>query len=508
MANDNVGEAILYGQTLLAELHNLVLTRSHDKRIALKAAILLQEANYQINEVINVNSANLEIEVTDRLNVINHLSLEFLNNFNIDELLPMLIKHLPYLKISGCYIALFTNQQTNYDKLRKEACDELRKEACDELRKEACDELRKEACDELRKETCDTVHLILAYKDNQALPLEQLDSIYPAKKILPDKYLNPDKTNSFVILPLCFQSHKLGIIVFEMENSINKYWLILTKQLCNVIEGSFLVKEKETLLKEINEKNTAINETLNSLWGEMELAKKIQVSILPKTQQLEGFQVSPYLRPSEEVSGNYYDIIALPDSTYWLIIADVTEHGILTGLITMMLQTSISNTINIRADITARELLCAVNKTVFNTLKKRLLLNHSIKACFIRFNPEGNLEIAGTGQDILIYRKMSRRVEKITAKGKWLSITENIEKDTDSLSGHMDPADVLCVYSDELTDLKNTHQESFGINNIIRILEENGHKEADEITEALTAGLRQFKGYQNDDITFIILKKI
>jgi phage terminase large subunit len=50
--------------------------------------------------------------------------------------------------------------------------------------------------------------------------------------------------------------------------------------------------------------------------------------------------ISSYMKPAESVGGDYFDLINHPDGD-WFLIGDVSGHGILSGLIMMMVQTSI-----------------------------------------------------------------------------------------------------------------------------------------------------------------------
>jgi serine phosphatase RsbU (regulator of sigma subunit) len=49
----------------------------------------------------------------------------------------------------------------------------------------------------------------------------------------------------------------------------------------------------------------------NALWGEMELAKKIQTVLLPQNPVIPGYEITAYMQPADEVGGDYYDVISI-----------------------------------------------------------------------------------------------------------------------------------------------------------------------------------------------------
>ncbi len=50
----------------------------------------------------------------------------------------------------------------------------------------------------------------------------------------------------------------------------------------------------------------------DSIWSEMELAKRIQTALLPENQKIEGYEIAATMLPATEVGGDYYDIIETP----------------------------------------------------------------------------------------------------------------------------------------------------------------------------------------------------
>ncbi|HUJ75728.1 MAG TPA: LacI family transcriptional regulator, partial [bacterium] len=100
-----------------------------------------------------------------------------------------------------------------------------------------------------------------------------------------------------------------------------------------------LIRKEFTLMVELKGARDA-------LWGEMELAKRIQTALLPQRRGvLRGFEVAVSMIPAREVGGDYYDIIETGNGDRWIAIGDVAGHGVDSGLIMMMAQASIMTAI-------------------------------------------------------------------------------------------------------------------------------------------------------------------
>lgn len=85
---------------------------------------------------------------------------------------------------------------------------------------------------------------------------------------------------------------------------------------------------------------------------------EIQRSLLPTSlPEIPGFEMSPYYRPSEYASGDYYDVVPLVDDQWGLIMADVAGHGTPAAIIMTVLRTLIHVELPSNRDKSAGEFL-------------------------------------------------------------------------------------------------------------------------------------------------------
>ena len=69
---------------------------------------------------------------------------------------------------------------------------------------------------------------------------------------------------------------------------------------------------KHTLIKKEFILMVELKAARDSIWSEMELAKRIQTALLPDKERIKGYQIAAIMKPAREVGGDYYDIIETP----------------------------------------------------------------------------------------------------------------------------------------------------------------------------------------------------
>jgi len=82
---------------------------------------------------------------------------------------------------------------------------------------------------------------------------------------------------------------------------------------------------------------------LVSINSELEMARQIQLSILPQeTPHLQGLEIEARSLPMSSVAGDFYDFLVIDDKHVGALIADVSGHGLPSAFIASMLQTQLA----------------------------------------------------------------------------------------------------------------------------------------------------------------------
>lgn len=75
------------------------------------------------------------------------------------------------------------------------------------------------------------------------------------------------------------------------------------------------------------------------------------------------------MKPADDVGGDYYDVINIGGYD-WIVIGDVSGHGVTAGLVMMMVQTSIHSVLQGNPGIKPSELIEQVNSVIIGNIRK------------------------------------------------------------------------------------------------------------------------------------------
>jgi serine phosphatase RsbU (regulator of sigma subunit) len=266
------------------------------------------------------------------------------------------------------------------------------------------------------------------------------------------------------------------------------------------------------LEKKVLERTSELKRARDQLWGEMELAKKIQTVLLPKQPRITGYEMSAYMMPAAEVGGDYYDVINVQDRD-WIIIGDVSGHGVPAGLIMMMVQTSINTIVSHNPDLPPSVMLEAINKTI--TKNVRLIdQDKYMTITVLATHKDGKFFFSGLHQDILILRAETGTVDTVETDGLWLGLDADMRpKATDNIL-QLNIGDLMLIYTDGITEawhkgtvknLRDPENDMFGADRLKEIFRSNWKKSTDEIKNAIIFALTDYQC--QDDVTMVLMRR-
>lgn len=244
----------------------------------------------------------------------------------------------------------------------------------------------------------------------------------------------------------------------------------------------------------------------DALWGEMEVAKRIQTALLPQNRRVGGYDVAARMLPAAEVGGDYYDIIEIEGQRSWVAIGDVSGHGVESGLVMMMTQTSILSLVQENPARTPTEVFGKVND-VLNENIGRLATNRYMTLNVVALD-EGGLRLAGKHQDVLVWRRATGKVDVISNDGCWIGVVEDLGTSVSDLLVRMDEGDVALFYTDGATEAMSSSGEMFGEERLAAALARVAERSLDGALEALFAEVSAFQARQDDDITMMLVRKV
>jgi serine phosphatase RsbU (regulator of sigma subunit) len=249
-----------------------------------------------------------------------------------------------------------------------------------------------------------------------------------------------------------------------------------------------------------------LREARDALWGEMEVAKRIQTALLPKSMNLSGYEICATMVPADEVGGDYYDVLETKDGERWVAIGDVSGHGVDSGLVMMMAQTSIMTIIRENPLSSPSKVIVSANAVLRENIA-RLDTSHYVTLMLLKLG-EQSICYAGKHQDLLVYRAATRSVELAPATGTWLGITDDLAPFLAEHELSIGENDAVLLFTDGVTELRDGESNLFGEERLAELFLRYAPLSVDQALDGLMNEIHSFPAAQEDDITLLLLKKV
>lgn len=257
-------------------------------------------------------------------------------------------------------------------------------------------------------------------------------------------------------------------------------------------------------LTDIKTTTHELMETRDALWGEMKLAKKIQTALVPQSPRLSGYEVSVHMTPTDEVGGDYYDIINAAGRD-WIVIGDVSGHGVPAGLIMMMLQTAIKTVLSRSPDIPPAKMIEDINVVLTHNIEA-LGEDKFITLVVLAVHENGRLIYSGLHEDIMICRVGSRELELIKTEGMWLGIRGQIGTMLRDSSLTLNVGDTMLLYTDGITDAADREGDRYSKRRLENVFKKLGGQSTEAIKNGILAELAPYD--IRDDVTMIVIRRL
>jgi phosphoserine phosphatase RsbU/P len=243
-----------------------------------------------------------------------------------------------------------------------------------------------------------------------------------------------------------------------------------------------------------------------SLKGDLEIARDIQLAMLPGGMQRAGdATVCGVTRPANTVGGDFYDVVPLSDGRLVLALGDVAGKGspaaLLMALLLAMLRTLVDEGLE-----TAR-LVERLNAQV---------IRHSPPSRFITlffgiYDPRtGALQFVNAGHLPPLLRRANGRFERVgelEGGGLALGMFEGASYATSQVT--IAPGDLLVLFSDGITEAENPAGQAFDEAGLQSVVALRAEEDPETLGRALLQVVEAHAGHLRlaDDLTALVLKR-
>jgi serine phosphatase RsbU (regulator of sigma subunit) len=237
---------------------------------------------------------------------------------------------------------------------------------------------------------------------------------------------------------------------------------------------------------------------------ELAVAAEIQASLLPETlPHIDGWQLAAMLRPARETSGDFFDVLELPNGRLGLLIADVTDKGTGAALF-MALSRTLLRTYAFEYPEQPLKAFHAANKRILNDSRSSMF----VTVFYAILDPaSGTLTYCNAGHNPPYLLHNGAEPQPLPNTGIPLGIMRETTWTAESVM--LAPGDLLLLYTDGVSEAQNVAGELFEVGRLLAAARSYPEHTATAVQQAILAAVDRFVGGapQYDDMTMLIVRR-
>jgi len=269
-------------------------------------------------------------------------------------------------------------------------------------------------------------------------------------------------------------------------------------------EVQLLATAMNAMVEELERSRRALAEK-ERLERELEIASRIQTSILPKRYDVAGLEIAARMIPASEVGGDYYDVFTVDDGC-WVGIGDVAGHGLSAGLEMLMVQSVVAALVRQAPQAAPSDHLCVLNHVLYSNIRDRLGSDEHITMTLMRYEA-GMFTYAGAHEEILVCRAAGGPCEHIPTPGPWLGAMRDISRVTGDSKLGLGPGDLMVLYTDGVTEAMNAEGVQFGDERLTKVLEAHRNEPVTVVRDRVIEAVQAWLAKQDDDISIVVIRR-
>jgi sigma-B regulation protein RsbU (phosphoserine phosphatase) len=324
--------------------------------------------------------------------------------------------------------------------------------------------------------------------------------------IVPDVSADPryikavEDARSELVIPLLLKDRCIG--VFDLESpeldAFNKSHVeiltLLASQAAVAIENARLY---ETI--QVNEERLA---------REISFAQRVQTALLPTElpKRLKGVDVAARFAPARELGGDLYDFLAPEPNGLVVTVGDVSGKGVPAALYSAFAGELIRSRTFRRRYAPERFSPAGVLASVNTILNERQLEEYYCTLCYAVFDfKRRTMVLANAG---LPYPIRCRGTDCASIELPGVPLGSFAGSTYDEVTFDLSPGDVFVFCTDGVFEANDALGREFGTGRVLHVVNEQRHKPARELVDALFDAVQVFRGETppNDDMTAVAIK--
>jgi hypothetical protein len=236
---------------------------------------------------------------------------------------------------------------------------------------------------------------------------------------------------------------------------------------------------------------------------ELMVGRAVQISLLPEENPIiPSWDVWIYSRPANEVGGDLVDYMKLDEDKWGLALGDVAGKGLGAALLMAKLQATL------RAIAPNFKYPAKLGEELNKIFCRDGIPARFISLTFLELTSKSgqvNILNAGHMPPLLVSKN---KITELSHGEAALGIKAKVTYKDHSIE--LQQGDLLCLYSDGVTEARNRKSDFFGESRLMKLLSENSHHTSSEIGKKILTAVKNFIGDEraSDDLSIILLKRL
>lgn len=236
---------------------------------------------------------------------------------------------------------------------------------------------------------------------------------------------------------------------------------------------------------------------------ELVLAGEIQASFLPDTlPEISGWQLTAYLEPARQTSGDFYDIIPLPGNRWGIVVADVADKGMGAALF-MSLTRTLIRIFAAQYPTDPHQALAACNERIMQDTNSDLF----VTVFYGILEPTtGRFIYCNAGHNPPFWLRSTSELQRLGRTGIPVGLFDTFNWTCSHIM--LEAGEALVLYTDGLTEAERD-DEWFGEDQMTQLLIQQQGASAQVIHDSLKTSVNEFLAGQSltDDLTLVVLSR-
>ena len=234
--------------------------------------------------------------------------------------------------------------------------------------------------------------------------------------------------------------------------------------------------------------------------AELSFAREVQVALFPRRLPVKGgLEFSGICIPARGISGDYYDVMQLPDGRLVFAIADISGKGISAAIIMANLQAVLRTLAG--SNLSPCEVCSRLNQHLLQVTDESKFATFF----YAEWNPvESRLRYINAGHHVPI-AVGSAEGRRLSEGGFPLGLFPDATFEMGD--AFLRPGDLLVLYSDGITEASSRKGVEFGEGRLRNLIEEHRDEPLAQIQRRVIDAVRQWSGEEpEDDMTLLIVR--